>query len=77
MLPERFNRRTEIEELIPWWRKGDPPPPWVLDNEGILRRFVDVEIQFRIKELDILQQQIGLQKEKLAALNEVMAGKAK
>jgi len=77
MLPERYLRRPEIEDLIPWWRKGDPAPPWVIDNENIFRRFVDVEVQFRIKELDILQQQIGLQKEKLAALNEVMGGKAK
>jgi hypothetical protein len=77
MLPQRYIRNSEIEDLIPWWRKGDPAPPWVIDNETIFRRFVDVEVQFRIRELDILQQQIGLQKEKLAALNEVMAGKTK
>lgn len=72
-----LQRRVDLEDMIPWWLRGDPAPDWVRDNEVIYRRFIDVEVQFRIRELDILQQQIGVQKEKLAALNEVMGSKAK
>ena len=70
-------REFDFETLIPWWLKGDPPPDWVKDNEMIYQRFVDVEVQFRIKELDILQQQVALQRDRLAALNEVVMSKQK
>jgi hypothetical protein len=73
VLGEDVKMYPNVQDIIPWWLKGDPAPEWIRVNEAIYRRFVEVEVQFRIKELDVLQQQIAIQKDKLAALNDVMA----
>lgn len=59
-------------EYIIQWPQGDPAPDWIRNNEDIYKRFVEVEVQFRIKELDIIQQQVALQKDRLSALSEVI-----
>ena len=50
-------KEESIAEIFrhPIW---DPVPPWLRFNENILRRFADLEIKFKIRELEI-------QKEKL------------
>lgn len=50
-----------ILKIPPW----DPPPPWLEFDEIRLRRFSELEIQFKIKELQ-------LQQEKLEQLSEII-----
>ena len=50
-------RRDTLIEILrpPCW---DPPPPWLKFNDDILRRFTELEIQFKIKELQIQQEKL-------------------
>jgi hypothetical protein len=58
MSPPTFEFKEEsIAEIFrpPYW---DPVPPWLKFNENILRRFAALEIEFKIKELEIQQEKL-------------------
>jgi hypothetical protein len=50
-------KEESIAEIFrpPYW---DPVPPWLKFNEDVLRRFADLEIKFKIKELQIQQEKL-------------------
>jgi hypothetical protein len=59
----RISRESLAEIFLhPRW---DPVPPWLKISDDVMRRFTALEIQFKIKELEI-------QQERLAALSEMM-----
>ena len=39
----------------PYW---DPVPPWLRLNDDLIHRFADLEIRFKIKELQIQQEKL-------------------
>ncbi len=52
----QLKEETLIEILRPpCW---DPVPPWLKLSDDIIRRFADLEIQFKIKELQIQQEKL-------------------
>ena len=56
--PDQFRELMRV--LIPHGDPGgDPPPQWIdLTDREMLRRFVDLDVQFRIKELQIKQEKL-------------------
>ena len=40
---------------VPWW---DPVPPWLKLDEARLHRFAALEVQFKIKELQMQQEKL-------------------
>ena len=53
------------EQLIRIDQVWDPPPPWIRFNEEMLRRFTEIELDFKQREMEI-------QMEKLQALRDVI-----
>jgi hypothetical protein len=57
MMPEQQISPQWLRELF-WPPIWDPAPPWLeLDRER-LQRFVELEIQFKIRELQIQQEKL-------------------
>jgi hypothetical protein len=55
------SKKLQLEEkalewpLRPWW---DPLPPWLNLKDDLLRRFAELEIQFKIRELQLQQEKL-------------------
>ena len=58
MAKKRFSAVKDMQYvrfIPPVW---DPVPPWLELNEDLLKRFAKLEIEFKIKELEVHQQKL-------------------
>lgn len=58
-------RKADLEKLIKLEQVWDPVPEWLTLNKDILKKFAKLQVEFKLKELDI-------QKQKLEAFNKLL-----
>jgi hypothetical protein len=79
MPPKPQPKEIVAAELQGPWNRWkwifDPIPPWVLVNPEQWKAFVGLEAKFAVRQIELEQKALDIEKERISALGQFYAGK--